>query len=327
MNSNLRLGFAGTPEFAATALDRLISSDFKPVVVFTQPDRPTGRGRKLKPSPVKVLAQSHGIEVQEPVSLKGVSLEAYELDLLVVAAYGLLLPSTALDAPRLGCLNIHASLLPRWRGAAPVERAIMAGDTETGVCLMQMDEGLDTGDVYVRAAIPIAAEDTGGSLERKLAVLGARLLVEFLPCVETRSATVQSESGITYANKVTARDRSLDWSESATSIARQVRALADRDAVTVFGTGPEPVRIRLLAAHAQTDSSSGDRAPPGTILAVDRLGVMVACGSGRLLVERLQLNRGKGRPLSALDAANGHPDIIAPGKTLAARQEHSPGVS
>ncbi|MGE0625090.1 MAG: methionyl-tRNA formyltransferase [Pseudomonadales bacterium] len=319
----LRLGFAGTPEFAATILKGLLDADLDIALVLTQPDRPTGRGRKLAASPVKMLAIASGIEVRDPPRLKGVSIEDAALDLLVVAAYGLILPAHILGAPRLGCLNVHASLLPRWRGAAPVERAIMAGDTETGVCLMRMDRGLDTGPVYVCEAVDIGDTETGSELEARLAILGARLLVATLPRIPRMTPALQPEQGITYAAKITPEDSMLDWQEGAAAIARRIRALTHRQPVTVHAAGNgdqgPPARVRLLGALAGQDTPP--EAPPGTILAVGPAGLEVACPDGSVIVRELQLNRGKGRPMSPQAAANGYPDLIGPGLRLTARPD------
>jgi len=312
----MRLGFAGTPEFAATILRGLLTSEHEIALVLTQPDRPTGRGRKLKPSPVKTLAQASGVPVQEPISLKEFSLADERLDVLVVAAYGLILPDHILTAPRLGCLNVHASLLPRWRGAAPVERAIMAGDEETGVCLMKMEAGLDTGPVYACERTPIGTEETGGHLESRLAAAGAELLLVWLPGIESMVPEPQAESGITYADKLTARDTELDWHDDARSIARRVRALTDRRPVTVFGDAGK-LRVRLLRAVADDETQAATPGTiPGTIIETGKTGIRVACGSGSLLIDRVQLNRGKGTPMAAADAARGRAQPFSPGQIL-----------
>ena len=327
----LRLGFAGTPEFAATILRALLASNHDLALVLTQPDRPTGRGRKLKPSPVKALALAHQLTLRDPATLKNASLADDHLDLLIVAAYGLILPDHILGAPHLGCLNVHASLLPRWRGAAPVERAMIAGDSETGVCLMQMDSGLDTGPVYDCERLIISATETGGQLEGRLASAGARLLVASLPRIEGMIPSPQPEEGITYAHKITARDNQIHWRDPAQSIVRRIQALADRQPVTVFsaaGTGSaatrgDSVRIRLLSAVVSSSSNStggpdpdSTLTPPGTIIGVNREGLEVACGQDRVLIRMLQLNRGKGIPMVASQAANGYPDILGPGAVL-----------
>ena len=336
MSQTLRLGFAGTPAFAATILEALLDLDHQIVRVLTQPDRPAGRGQRPQPTPVMALAQSRGLDVWSPRRLNDVSLDDAALDLLIVAAYGLILPRHILDSPRLGCVNVHASLLPRWRGAAPVERAMMAGDDQTGVCLMQMDEGLDTGAVYACERLAIGIDETGASLEAHLAAAGAALLVKWLPRIESTIPKPQNESGISYAHKITAQDSVVDWSHPADTIARQIRALTERRPVAVHcrGSGRSgEVRIRLLAATAtELDPRGLQEAPirpgaitePGTIIKVDQHGLRVACGSGALLIHTLQLNRGQGRPMPAATAANGHPDLFSPGqKLLAVAPDHS----
>lgn len=319
----LRLGFAGTPEFAATILNGLIEAGLQPKLVLTQPDRPTGRGRKTRPSPVRRIADAHGIAVETPQRLKGESLDEHRLDLLIVAAYGLILPAHILNAPRLGCLNVHASLLPRWRGAAPVERAMMAGDEETGVCLMQMDEGLDTGPVYRCESIPIAPQETGGELEARLATAGTGLLLGLLPEIEELSPSPQPEAGATYAAKLTAADSEPDLDASAALLARQVRALSDRQPVALYARDDAgPVRIRCLGparsepAEPAGEASAGET--PGTIVRIDKAGLWLACGEGILCIPSIQLNRGKGTAMAAKAAANGYPGIIHQGARLTA---------
>jgi len=336
VSQTLRLGFAGTPVFAAKILEALLDLDHEVVRVLTQPDRPAGRGQRPQASPVKTLAQSRGLDVRSPGRLDDVSLDDAALDLLIVAAYGLILPRHILDSPRLGCVNVHASLLPRWRGAAPVERAIMAGDDQTGVCLMQMDEGLDTGAVYACERLAISNDDTGASLEARLATAGAALLAKCLPRIESTTPTPQNATGVSYARKITAQDTVVDWSRSASAIARQIRALAERRPVAVHcrGSGRSgEVRIRLLAATAtELDPRSLQVGPtepgaiiePGTIIEIVQDGLRVACGSGALLIHTLQLNRGQGRPMPAATAANGHPDLLSPGrKLLTVAPDHS----
>jgi methionyl-tRNA formyltransferase len=309
-----RLAFAGTPAFAATILDALITGGYPPVIVYTQPDRPAGRGRHLRPSPVKARAQAQAIPVETPRSLKRASavapLAAAGSDLLVVAAYGLLLPPSVLFVPRLGCVNVHASLLPRWRGAAPVERAIMAGDRETGVTLMQMDAGLDTGAMLAQHALAIGPTETGAALETRLAAAGAALLVESLPALLAGALVpvAQDERLATYAPKLEPGDARVDWSRAADSIAAQVRALAERLPVTIhIGTDT----VQLLCATS-LDSATG--ALPGTIVDADDRGIRIACGSGVLCIEQLRItSRGKGRPMTARDARNGFAALFRPG--------------
>ncbi len=313
------LGFAGTPGFAVRILQALIDSEHAVRVVFTQPDRPGRRGRRAVPSPVRALAEANGLTVRTPTRIggerEGGGLARKELscvaglDVLVVAAYGLLLPRALLDAPRLGCINVHASLLPRWRGAAPVERAIMAGDKLTGVSIMQMDAGLDTGPVLMSRSVPLRETDTGVSLTASLADLGADALLECLERIDVLEPVPQDNVRATFAPKLTGADAIIDWRCSAASIARQVRALAHRQ--TAYATfGDE--RLRVLEAQAVALEEQGAVPVPGTV-SKTREGVTVACGKGTLLLQTVQLSRGSGRPMPVRDAANGYPQIFATG--------------
>lgn len=311
----LRTGFAGTPDFAASILRTLLDSPVQMAVAYTQPDRRAGRGQRQTGSPVKALAREHGLPIEQPHTLKDPSavaqLRDYQLDVLVVAAYGLLLPPEVLSLPRLGCVNVHASLLPRWRGAAPVERAIMAGDPVTGVSIMQMDAGLDTGPVFATQECPIGPHTEGPELEAQLAEYGAQLLVECMANLEQRSPVPQAGEGATYARKLTATDAQLSWDQPADQVHRQIRALCSRLPATVtIGD----LRIRLLKA---TPSGTAVGAPPGTILGASRKGIVVACNPGQLTLTSLQLNRGKGRPMGAAAALNGYADVFATGRSLA----------
>ncbi len=315
MKKDARIGFAGTPSFAKSILSALIAADYRPCVVYSQPDRPSGRGRKLLPSPVKALANTLNIAVETPRSLRNEAQQQlfaeYELDLFIVAAYGLILPQAILDAPRFGCLNVHASLLPRWRGAAPIERAIMAGDTETGITLMQMDAGLDTGPIHRLVSMPIDERTTGGSLEAALAQLGATALLELLPQLETSQPTEQATAGVTYADKLQPSDSSINWQHSAIAIDRQVRALSERQpARTALGD----LKIQILAAEASHEPTLTTAA--GSILQLNKKGLLIATGDGTLKVTLAQLNRGKGQPLSAADLANGYGKVLKPGAVL-----------
>ncbi|MDH3642402.1 MAG: methionyl-tRNA formyltransferase [Gammaproteobacteria bacterium] len=317
----LRIGFAGTPDFAAVILNALLAAQYNVVIVYTQPDRRAGRGRKLRPGPVKTLALEHHINVRQPPSLRNDeasdALRECNLDVLVVAAYGLILPESLLGIPTHGCLNVHASLLPRWRGAAPVERAIMAGDEQTGVCIMQMDAGLDTGPVLAQAVCPIGDDTVGSELELALAELGANSLLECLDHLDTLPRQPQSDSGVTYATKLSAADAAIDWGQPARTIHRQIRALRDRQPAQTYlqpASLHGEVTIKILEARWLEDSSD---AGPGTIVSADRSGIHIACGEGMLSVQRLQLNQGKGRPLSAADAQNGYPELFTPGVQLA----------
>ncbi len=285
----MKLIFAGTPEFAASALAALIQAGHEIPLVLTQPDRPAGRGMQLQPSPVKQLALQHGIEVFQPLSLKKdptaqERIASIQADAMIVAAYGLILPQTVLDMPRLGCLNIHASLLPRWRGAAPIQRSIEAGDAETGVCIMQMEAGLDTGPVLARDATPIGAEDTAASLHDRLAAMGARLLVDTLPRLPL-TPEPQPEAGITYAAKIEKSEAALHWTRPALELDRQIRAFNPFPAALAHFQG-NPVKI--WAAHPVPGQGQ-----PGTVLAVDKHGITVACGEGALCLTQLQKAGGK----------------------------------
>jgi methionyl-tRNA formyltransferase len=281
----LRLAFMGTPDFAVAALRALCAAGHDIAAVYSQPPRAAGRGQQPRPSPVAAFAGERGLPVRTPTSLKASpeqeAFAALNLDAAVVVAYGLLLPRAILQAPRLGCLNIHASLLPRWRGAAPIQRALMAGDEETGITIMQMDEGLDTGPMLLQERVAIVPDETGGSLHDKLAVLGARLI---LPALDSRAAgsltpRPQPAEGATYAAKLTRADERLDWRRSATALERQLRALAPRPGAW-FAAGDE--RIKTLAAEIV---ESPPNAEPGLLLD-DRL--TIACGTGALRLIRLQ---------------------------------------
>lgn len=283
---SLRVAFAGTPEFAATALAAIITAGFEVPLVLTQPDRPAGRGMKLTPGPVKALALQHALTVDQPERLRSVeqraALEASRPDVLVVAAYGLILPPAVLAVPRLGCINIHASLLPRWRGAAPIHRAIEAGDSETGITIMQMDEGLDTGAMLLRRAIPILASDTTGSLHDRLATLGAEMIVTVLDQLPggTLSAIAQPEQGVSYAAKIGKAEAAIDWRRPAEAIDRMVRAFNPFPGA--FGIlGQVPVKVW----RCEPVVGSGD---PGQVIGADGTGVVVACGEGALKLVELQ---------------------------------------
>ena len=320
-NQPLRLVFAGTPDFAARHLEALLAhkSEFNIVGVFTQPDRKSGRGKKLQASPVKTLALSHQLPVFQPLSLNDPEVQAKLADIMpdamIVVAYGLLLPAVVLNLPKFGCLNVHASLLPRWRGAAPIERALLAGDSETGVCIMQMDEGLDTGPVLARQTVPIKHEDNAGSLGDTLASVGCTTLIATLHQLTQGEAvaTPQSDTGITYASKLSREEAAIDWSEPAEVIRHQIQAFFPRSPAY---TKMNDERIMLLAADS-ADSSCADQTP-GTIIRADRKAIVVACGKGELSVSQVQI-AGK-KPMSVADLLNGRRDAYAPGKrfTLAA---------
>ena len=316
----LRVVFAGTPDFACAALERLHASGVAIPLVLSQPDRPAGRGMKLQASPVKRFALDHGLPVAQPRSLRldgrypedaqaaQAALEAARPDLMVVAAYGLILPQWVLQLPRLGCLNIHASLLPRWRGAAPIHRAIEAGDRETGVTIMQMDAGLDTGDMLLSERLPIAGDDTTGSLHDKLAVLGARLIVEALELAACGGLQriPQPAAGVTYAHKIDKAEAAIDWSQPAEVIARRVRAF-DPFPGAVAQIAGEPVKVW----RAQPEAAAG-AAEPGTVLRADSAGIVVACGIGALRLTQLQ--RAGAKRLAAAEFLRGFP--VAPGASF-----------
>lgn len=300
----LRVGFAGTPAFAQKALQAILDARFDVVVVLTQPDRPSGRGMQLTPSPVKTLALSKRIPVEQPSSLRNdeaqAMLRAYDLDVLVVVAYGLILPQKVLELPRAGCLNIHASLLPRWRGAAPIHRAIEAGDAETGVCIMQMDAGLDTGGVVDEARLPILPMETTAQLHDRLAALGAERIVAILQKLaagETLLAQAQPEAGVTYAHKLEKAEARLDVSAPAALLDRKIRAYNPFPGA-VLQAGDQPIKI-WQASIVQ------EQGLPGTVLTADDAGVVMACGEGALRLEVLQAPGGKRLP--AADFLRGHP--------------------
>jgi methionyl-tRNA formyltransferase len=293
MTTPLNLVFMGTPEFAATILGALIAAGHRVKAVYSQPPRPAGRGHKLQPSAVQALAEEeHGIAVRCPTNLRDPDVQgefaALKADIAVVAAYGLILPRPILEAPRHGCLNVHASLLPRWRGAAPIQRAILEGDRETGVTIMRMDAGLDTGAMLLREAVPIGPTATGGDLTEKLAALGGRLIVETLRRLDELTPEPQPETGITYAKKLSRDEARLDWRADAERLERQVRAF-DPWPGAFFQLGDE--RIRVLAAEVETGSGA-----PGTVVD-ERL--TIACGKGVLRPTRLQ-RAGRG----AMDTAD-----------------------
>ena len=308
----MRVIFAGTPEFARVALERLHAAGFVIPLVLTQPDRPAGRGLKLQASPVKQFAQTHGIAVAQPRSLRldgrypEDAAQARDLivaaraDVMVVAAYGLILPPWTLEAPARGCLNIHASLLPRWRGAAPIHRAIEAGDAETGVTIMQMDAGLDTGDMLLKERLPIGSTDTTGSLHDRLAALGGRLIVEALEVAACGSLVPerQPEAGVSYAHKIDKAEAALDWTQPAAVLARRIRAFNPFPGASAVIAG-ETVKIWA----ARTEAGHSGAARPGQVLTADAQGIRVATGEGVLVLTELQ--RAGGKRLGAADWLRG----------------------
>ncbi|MEB7544868.1 methionyl-tRNA formyltransferase [Enterobacter huaxiensis] len=315
MSKTLRIIFAGTPDFAARHLDALLSSGHEVVGVFTQPDRPAGRGKKLTPGPVKVLAEEHGLPVFQPASLRPQENQQLVADLnadvMVVVAYGLILPKAVLDMPRLGCVNVHGSLLPRWRGAAPIQRSLWAGDTETGVTIMMMDIGLDTGDMLHKLACPITAEDTSATLYDKLADLGPQGLIETLQQLADNTAKpeVQDEALVTYAEKLSKEEAQIDWSLSAAQLERCIRAFNPwpMSWMTIDG---QPVKV-WKASVIDGDT----KAEPGTIIESNKQGIQVATAEGILNLESLQ-PAGK-KAMSAQDLLNSRREWFTPGKRLA----------
>ena len=303
----LRIIFAGTPEFAVPALQALIDRDLTPVLVLTQPDRPAGRGRRLQMSPVKEQALAHDIPCEQPSSLKGVSLAQYAPDLLITAAYGLLLPASILAEPRFGAWNLHASLLPRWRGASPIQQAILSGDEHTGISLMQMDVGLDTGPVFMQQSIPIEPHQTAGALHDRLAIVAAEIMNRGLDALlsdQLPSPTPQSSEGVTHAHLIRKTDAELNWSLPATVLARQVRAYNPWPVAftSVFESLGESL-CRIWAAEA-CEINRG--AVPGALVQADAAGLVVACGEGALKITEIQAP-GRKR-LNAGEWLNAHPD-------------------
>ncbi|MBK9663540.1 MAG: methionyl-tRNA formyltransferase [Nitrosomonas sp.] len=309
----MKIIFAGTPLFAAIALDALIKAGHEINLVLTQPDRPAGRGMKTASSAVKLLAQQHKLPLLQPLTLKAADIQAHlqalHADVMIVAAYGLILPQAVLNIPRLGCLNIHASLLPRWRGAAPIQRAILAGDHETGITIMQMDAGLDTGAILLKHNIVIAQNDTTQSLHDKLGLLGAQSVVEALMLLQQEKLTpvAQDEALACYAAKIKKADAEIDWQQTAEQVDRVVRTFnPSPGAFTYF-------QDNLLKIW-QVSVVNGRVGQPGEIIAADRDGIIVACGSGLLRIEVMQKPGGK--KLNAADYLSGN--SMQPGEYFAA---------
>jgi methionyl-tRNA formyltransferase len=312
--SELRLCFAGTPDFSAAHLSALIAAGHTIDAVYTQPDRPSGRGKKLQPSPVKAVAMAAGLEIRQPASLKTVEaqqeLAAIAPDLLVVVAYGLILPQAVLELPKLGCINVHASLLPRWRGAAPIERALLAGDVVSGVTIMKMDAGLDTGDMLYKQQVKIDPEDDRISLTDKICEAGKMALLHTLSHFPELSSQAQrqNDSLSTYADKLEKSESLLRWQEPAEKLHRIIRAGLGRAPAFSFING---ARLQLLEASvAQTESQK----TPGTILEISRQGMLIACGEACLLVTRIALP-GK-KPWTITDLLNSGTDLLQAGAIL-----------
>ncbi len=307
----LRIGFAGTPAFAASHLESLISHGHHVLAVYTQPDRPAGRGKQPKASAVKIIAQTADVPVYQPLSLKNDDaqdqLRSLQLDLLIVVAYGLILPQAVLDIPRYGCINVHASLLPRWRGAAPIERAILAGDEKTGITIMQMDAGLDTGDILLSKETAITEQDNCHILGSRLSMLGAEAIEEVLSQIQAGglNAQAQDDGASTYAEKLSKEDALIYWDKTASKIQRQVNAFYPRSPAYCFYKGE---RIRILQASIRDLSLS---APAGTISKVTSDGIAVACSNSCLLVTKIQLP-GKAEVL-VKDFLNGRKDFFSTG--------------
>ncbi len=309
----LRLAFMGSPDFAVPALAEILSAGHEVACVYTQPPRPAGRGKTLRPTPVHSIASAQGLAVRTPLSLRKSARQdefaALDLDLAVVVAYGLILPQGVLDAPRLGCINLHGSRLPRWRGAAPIQRAIMAGDTETAVQVMQMEAGLDTGPVLMSETTPITARDTAQTLHDRLARIGADLLPRALAALERASlpARPQPDQGVTYAHKITAADQPIDWDRPAEAIDAQIRGLSPSPGAYFLWQPPgETEAIRIKALMSEVAQAPSDPSRPGTVLdAGPDVGLTIACGSGAVRITRLQ-RPGRG-PVSAADFQRGNP--------------------
>ncbi|MBS9435267.1 methionyl-tRNA formyltransferase [Photorhabdus hainanensis] len=314
MSDSLRIVFAGTPDFAARHLEALLMSQHEVVGVLTRPDKPAGRGKKLTPSPVKVLAEEHNITVFQPATLRSEENQQWILkqqpDVLIVVAYGLILPKTVLNIPRLGCLNVHGSLLPRWRGAAPIQRSLWAGDTETGVTIMQMDVGLDTGDMLYKASSPITPEDTSASLYEKLANIGPDALLKTLSLITSgkNQPEIQNENLVTYAEKLSKEEARIDWKLSATHLERCIRAFNPWP-MSFFEMEGQPVKVWKAEAIGEQTS-----AEPGTVLKADKKGIYIATADGILNITQLQ-PAGK-KAMSAANLLNSKREWFTPGNKI-----------
>jgi methionyl-tRNA formyltransferase len=315
----VRIVFAGTPDFAATALKAMLAANYNVVGVYSQPDRPAGRGRKLLPGPVKQAALDAGIEVFQPDNFKTEDarqqLADLKPDVMIVAAYGLILPASVLSIPVHGCLNIHASLLPRWRGAAPIQRAIAAGDSESGITIMQMDEGLDTGAMLLTVSTPIHPEETGGSLHNRLAELGGEAIVGALQLLEQNALQPEPQQNeqACYAHKLTKQEGQIDWNRDVLSIERLIRAFNPWPG-TFTDLGDQRIRLHLAQAQECQQDQSSDKAKPGTVLTRQREGIDIACGEGVLRVSQVQLPGARAQSVN--DLINGGKQILLPGQEL-----------
>jgi len=308
---SLRIVFAGTPAFAVPCLLALLRSGVEVAAVYTQPDRPLGRGRRVEPGPVKQAAQSAAIEVRQPERLRGreviSALRNLKPDLLVVVAYGLLLPQAVLDIPRFGCWNVHASLLPRWRGAAPIQRAIEAGDVQTGVCLMRMEKGLDTGPVLLQLSATLTGRETSGDLHDRLSLLGAEVLADGIGLLRAGlipQPRAQAEVGVTYASKLEKSEARLDWAGDAFTLERKVRAFSPWPIAEAEVAGE---RLRIHRAEAMSPTLEPNVHPPGSVIQATALGIDIACGNGVLRL--LDVQREGGRVMAARDYLNARPAL------------------
>lgn len=313
MNKPLNIVFAGTPEFAALHLQRLIDSEHNVIAVYSQPDRPAGRGKKLQASAVKQLAVKHAIPVLQPQSLKTtdaqITLAELRADIMVVVAYGLILPASILDIPKLGCLNVHGSLLPKWRGAAPIQRSIWAGDSESGVTIMQMDEGLDTGAMLFKQSLAITKQDTSTSLYQKLAEIGPNALLETLATLTQIIPQIQNEQHASYAKKLSKEEAKINWFLPAQQLERNIRAFNPWP-VAFFNLNDSSIKVY----SSEVVSNQNSDIPAGQIVESDKQGILVATGNDYLLLSKLQLP-GK-KPMSAADVLNGKADWFAVGASL-----------
>ncbi len=312
MTTPLKVIFAGTPDFAAKHLSALLDSEHEVIAVYTQPDRPAGRGKKLTASPVKVLAEENAIPVYQPQSLKAEDaqkeLAALNADLMVVVAYGLLLPTAVLNAPRLGCINVHGSILPKWRGAAPIQRSIWAGDAETGVTIMQMDEGLDTGDMLHIATLPIANDDTSATMYEKLAALGPKALVDVVNDFESYTPTKQDDTQATYAKKLSKEEALINWSDDAKQIERNIRAF---NPWPVAWMQVEDQNVKVWSADVVTLDRN---VKPSTVISADKAGITIATGRDALRITSLQIPGKKALP--AADVINARQSWFEVGRCI-----------